>query len=146
MGAMWHKLGAMLGGMIAVLVTACIVAALAIAPAQAAPNGRVCGLIRADIPYSRDPHGGQRWRVYVYGAASCHTAERALDAVMHLHGVNHSNGFEDNSYVTYRGWSCPYGQMGTQVCFLGTPSKPRVQASALDCSVVKCPVDKAPSF
>ncbi len=129
-----------------VLAIAFVVAALVVIPAQAASSRRVCGLIYARVPSSADPHGGKPWRVYVSGMASCHTAERTLNAVMHLHGTNHFNGYESNSYVTYRGWTCPYGQMGSQVCFLGSTRRPRARALARNCTTVKCPATKAPSF
>jgi len=103
-----------------VLAIAFVVASSVVVPVQAASNRRVCGLIHAHVPYSADPHGGKPWRIYVSGVTSCHVAEQTLNAVMHLRGANHFNGYESNSYVTYRGWTCPYGQMGSQVCFLGS--------------------------
>ncbi len=65
---------------------------------------------------------------------------------MHLHGKNHDNGAENNSYFTYGDWTCPYGQMGTQICVLGSPSHPRAKALAEQCSEVHCPARRAPAF
>ncbi len=115
------------------------------APARDASSGRVCGHLHAVVPYSTTG-GGPAWRVYVRGDASCGAASGTLNAVMHLHAKNHDNGSESNSYFTYSGWTCPYGQMGSQVCFLGSPSHPRARALALRCSEVPCPARRAPDF
>ncbi len=115
------------------------------APAQDAAGGRVCGFLHARVPYST-AGGGPAWRVYVRGGASCGAAAGPLNAVLHLQGVNHDNGSESNSYFTYGDWTCPYGQMGSQVCFLGSPSHPRARALALRCSEVRCPTGRAPDF
>lgn len=114
-------------------------------PARDAAGGRVCGVLHARVPYS-SAGGGPTWRVYVRGVASCGAASGTLDAVMHLHAKNHDNGSESNSYFTYGDWTCPYGQMGSQACFLGSPSHPRARALALRCSEVRCPTRRAPDF
>ncbi len=115
------------------------------APARDAAGGRVCGLLHVRVPYS-SAGGGPAWRAYVRGNASCQTASTTLDAVMHLRGKNHDNGAESNSYFVYGHWTCPYGQMGSQVCLLGSPSHPRARALALRCSEVRCPARRAPDF
>lgn len=122
----------------------CVAAALA-SSAHAVPRSQVCGFVHARVPYSRAT-GGPTWRIYVRGEASCPAATRALDAVMHLRGVNHSNGFESNSYFTYGGWTCPYGQMGLQLCFLGSSGHERAKALARRCSEVSCPAHRVPVF
>lgn len=133
------------GSIRAVAVAACAFAAVGLAgPAQGAAHGKVCGSLHARVPYSRAP-GGPLWRVYVRGNAPCRSAVRALGAVMHLHGANHSGGSEVNSYFTYEGWTCPYGQMGIQTCFLGPSSHPRASAFADRCSQAPCPVDRVPA-
>jgi hypothetical protein len=108
-------------------------------------GGRVCGLLHARVPYAT-AGGGPVWRVYSHGNVSCRNAAAVLDAVMHLHGQDHSHGFESNSYFTYRGWTCPYGQMGSQVCFLGSTRHPRAEAWALRCSENPCPTDRPPDL
>jgi hypothetical protein len=126
------------------LVILTLGAALAAVPAADAVNARTCGYIHASVPYSQHGHA-DRWRVYVWGSASCEDAETVLDAVMHLHGNTHNGGSEASSYITDRGWLCPFGNMGQQSCELPTrlPSHPpiRAHAVALDCSVVAggCP-------
>lgn len=110
---------------------AALVATVLAVPAAAASTGRSCGVIHAHVPYSHNPHGGKSWRVHVSGQASCRTAEQTLDAVMHLHGIDHYHGLEANSFWTYKGWTCPYGQMGVQTCYLGPAAKPRAEAYAL---------------
>jgi hypothetical protein len=121
-----------------------LVAALSAVPAAGAVNARTCGYIHASVPYTQHGHA-DRWRVYVWGSASCTDAETVLDAVMHLHGKVHEGGSEAGSYTTDRGWLCPFGNMGQQSCLLPTrlPDHPpiRAHAIALDCSVVAggCP-------
>lgn len=129
---------------LAIVATAC--ACLSAALPAAGASGPVashsssvttCGFIHASVPYS--PHGtGQRWRVYVTGAASCASAVAMLDAVMHLHASQHDGASEADSYFTYNRWLCPFGNMGLQSCELPTrlPAHPpiRARALALDCA------------
>ena len=94
------------------------------------------------MPYSS--HGqADRWRVYVKGAASCATAVRVLDAVMHLRGRRHLGDAEANSYFTFAGWLCPFGAMGVQSCELPMrlPAHPPIRAHALamNCTTSRCP-------
>jgi hypothetical protein len=101
------------------------------------PSVTTCGFIRASVPYT--PHGtGQRWRVYVTGAASCSSAVGVLDAVMHLQARQHVGASEADSYFTHNRWLCPFGNMGLQSCELPTrlPAHPpiRAHALALDCA------------
>lgn len=103
-----------------------------------------CGYVHASVPYT--PHGqAEKWRVYVKGDASCATAVKILDAVMHLHGKQHLGSSQAGSYFTYDGWLCPFGDMGTQVCELPThlPAQEpiRAHALALDCTTPErgCP-------
>ncbi len=134
--------------MLAILAVVAVVAASAPAGAgatAASGAGRVCGLLHARVPYAT-AGGGPVWRVYSHGNVSCRNAAAVLDAVMHLHGEDHFHGFESNSYFTYRGWTCPYGQMGSQVCFLGPTSHPRAEIWALRCSENPCPTDRPPAL
>jgi hypothetical protein len=99
---------------------------------------RTCGYIYASVPYSAHGHG-ERWRVYLQGAASCETAQATLNAVMHLRAKPHFGRSEAGSYFTYAGWLCPFGLMGVQICELPTrlPAQPPIRARALarDCDV-----------
>lgn len=112
---------------------------------QSATGGHVCGFFHAHVPYSA-LSGGPRWRAYVRGATSCSAATNTLDAVMHHRGTDHFNGSESNSYITYRNWTCPYGQMGVQLCFLGSTRHPRARALAHRCSETPCPSNRVPTF
>jgi hypothetical protein len=121
-------------------------ASLALVAGANASEARTCGYIHASVPYST--HGqADRWRVYVTGAASCATAVKVLDAVMHLHGSQHEGATEAGSYSTYAGWLCPVGAMGFQTCELPTrlPLHPPIRAHALarDCDTPPsgCPAD-----
>jgi hypothetical protein len=112
----------------------------------ASADARTCGYIHASVPYTT--HGqADRWRVYVDGSASCATAVKVLDAVMHLHGKPHEGASEANSYSTYAGWLCPFGAMGFQTCELPTrlPAQAPIRAHALarDCDTPPdgCPAD-----
>jgi hypothetical protein len=119
------------------------------ASAASAPASSRCGVIRASTPYSRHGHS-EEWRVYRTGDVSCQTAERTLDAVMHLQAKQHVGASEAGSYFTYKGWTCPFGDMGQQLCDLfpghSLSGHPRAQALALNCAVVDggCP-KRAPS-
>ncbi len=96
-----------------------------------------CGYIRASVPYTRQGTAA-RWRVYVAGAASCASAAKVLDAVMHLQARRHLGSSEAGSYFTDGGWLCPFGNMGSQTCELPArlPARPpiRAHALALDCA------------
>jgi len=127
------------------LVAVLALAGLACTPAWASDGSGVCGFLHARVPYSTRA-GGPAWRVYVRGQISCGAGTEALAAIMHRRGHNHGNGSEANSYFTYRGWTCPYGQMGSQFCFMGSARKPRARALALRCSEVQCPSAAPPAY
>ena len=82
------------------------------APAFGATAGaaRQCGFVRASVPYSHHGHH-DRWRIYVKGATSCASARDALNAVLHLNATPHYGTDNANSYFTFRGWTCDFGQM-----------------------------------
>jgi hypothetical protein len=115
---------------------------------QAATKGRVCGTLRASLPYSR--HGSaDRWRVYVSGSASCRGAEETLDAVMHERATLHQGQSEAATYFSYRSWSCPAGNMGVQTCVKPHRTPPyAAQALAVDCHLNphECSAVKPPSW
>jgi hypothetical protein len=112
---------------------------------SAAASGRVCGFIRASVPYSH--HGNSNhWRVYVTGATSCHAAEEALDAVMHRRGAIHEGRDEAHSFFIYRAWTCPFGHMGFQACNQPGRSPYRARALAVKCAENGCPSNRPPSY
>lgn len=105
-----------------------------------AAQPRTCGFIRGSVPYSR--HGNHdRWRVYVKGAATCNTAKRVLSAVLHLKATPHVGPNDATSYFTYRAWTCGFGNMGGQGCWLPAHPPYRAVAVALDCTIagIGCP-------
>jgi hypothetical protein len=129
------------------LALALTAAVLLSAPLTDASVSGTCGFIRASTPYSR--HGRRdKWRVYITGATSCRTAQQTLDAVMHLEAKEHLGADEAHSFFTYRGWSCPFGDMGSQSCVLPARRSPKAQALALDCAVVAggCPTRVPPGY
>jgi hypothetical protein len=118
---------------------------LALAQGASASGRRVCGSIRASIPYAR--HGNaQRWRVYVSGSASCQSAEAVLGEVMHLQAAQHVGRSEASSYFTAGSWRCPFGNMGVQTCELPAHAPYRAQALAVECSLNACPSSRPPSY
>lgn len=130
---------ALLALILAAAALSALPAAAASGPAARSSSVTTCGFIHASVPYSS--HGtGQRWRVYVTGAASCSGAVGVLDAVMHLRARQHVGLSEADSYFSYNRWSCPFGDMGLQSCELPTslPAHPpiRAHALALDCATV----------
>lgn len=110
-----------------------------------ASNARVCGFVKASVPYAR--HGNaNRWRVYVSGTTTCHAAEEALTAAMHLNAVQHVGRSDADSYFTFRSWRCPFGNMGFQVC--NSPGRPpfRARVLAIECSITACPSTRPPTY
>lgn len=106
------------------------------ADASAAHNATAsvgrCGELHASVPYSR--HGNRyRWGVYVIGSQACHPARLTLNAVMHLRAAQHVGTDNANSYFTFHGWRCDFGQMGAQACWTPSTRPYRVQALALAC-------------
>jgi hypothetical protein len=113
--------------------------------ATALRTGRVCGYVHASVPYSR--HGtADRWRVYAAGATSCHSAEEALSAVMHLRGTVHEGRDEAHSYMTYGDWHCPFGHMGYQQCEIPSRAPFQAEALAVECAENGCPSRRPPSY
>jgi hypothetical protein len=125
--------------------TTLVLLMLAIAPTASASGRRVCGFIRASVPYTA--HGdSHRWRVYVGGATTCNSAEQALTAVMHLRATVHDGGDEADSYFSFGSWHCPFGNMGFQSCEVPARHPYRAQALAVECSLNACPSSSPPRF
>ena len=118
------------------------------AGSQASGKGRVCGTLRASVPYSL--HGSKdRWRVYVSGSTSCGAAEATLNAVMHLRAKLHQGKDEAETYSSYGSWSCPAGDMGIQYCVKPRRTPPySAQTVAVDCRINphECSASKPPSW
>lgn len=91
-----------------------------------------CGYIHASVPYSRK---GSRyeWGVYTVGKSTCGRARTVLSAVMHLRGTAHNGSDNADSYLSYQGWRCDFGQMGSQACWTPARRPYQAQALALNC-------------
>jgi hypothetical protein len=113
---------------------------MALAPGAGASGNHRCGLLHASTPYSRHGHR-EPWRVYIAGATSCKTAEETLNAVLHMEAKTHSGSSEADSFFTYKGWTCPFGNMGSQLCDIPSHAPFKALALALNCDVVAggCP-------
>jgi hypothetical protein len=112
--------------------------------ADASSNVPSCGSLRASVPYSHHGHH-DFWRVYVLGSTPCARAVNALKVVMHLGGAIHYGSSMATSYTDYRGWRCPFGQMGGQYCFRPKHPPYQTRAVALDCRV-SCPASIPRSY
>jgi hypothetical protein len=100
---------------------------------EASPGATTqCGFVHASVPYSHRGHH-DRWRVYAQGNASCAAARGVLSAVLHLNAAAHYGSDNANSYFTYRGWTCDFGQMGFQSCWRPRHRPYQAGALALDC-------------
>jgi hypothetical protein len=115
-------------------------ALLFMASADAASSVRDCGFLRASVPYSHHGHR-DRWRTYVTGNASCSSAQGALNAVLHLNAKMHVRSNDADSYFSYHGWRCAFGNMGFQSCILPSHRPYRAKALAIDCATATggCP-------
>ena len=110
------------------------------APEAGAAGNTQCGFVHASVPYSHHGHH-DRWRIYVRGHASCATARGVLNAVLHLQATAHNGSDNANSYFSYQGWTCDFGQMGFQSCWRPRHRPFRAGALALDCATASggCP-------
>jgi hypothetical protein len=115
------------------VITACSVAGLALVAtgtAGASSSGKVPRCEKVTVK-------GKRWGVYVAkGKVGCTAAGAVLKGVLAGKGTNIDNGSSANSYIVYKGWLCPYYQMGIVTCEYAT--KPVAHASrqifGLSCS------------
>lgn len=87
---------------------------------------------------------GAKYGVYIAdGHVKCGVAVGILKAVDSGKGKIVNNGDSANSYVLYRGWLCPFGNMGEQTCeHSGHPvNNPSQDIASLSCSIERgCPV------
>ncbi len=81
--------------------------------------------------------GAKTYGVYIAdGKVACSAAEGILKAIAGGHGTKVAKANSASSYVLYRGWLCPYGNMGEQTCEHATHpvSKPSQDIASLSCS------------
>jgi hypothetical protein len=98
------------------VITACSVAGLSLLAAgtAGASPGKAPRCERVTVK-------GKRWGVYVAkGKVGCATAGAVLKGVLANKGTYVNNGSSANSYVLYKGWLCPYDQMGIVTCEFAT--------------------------
>lgn len=87
---------------------------------------------------------GAEYGVYIAdGHVNCGTATRVLKAIDSGKGKIVEHGSSADSYVLYKGWLCPFGNMGEQTCeHSGHPvNNPSQDIASLSCSIERgCPV------
>ncbi|HEY3866125.1 MAG TPA: hypothetical protein VGL54_08585 [Solirubrobacteraceae bacterium] len=90
---------------------------------------------------------GTEYGVYIAaGHVRCSVATGILKAVDGGKGKIVNNGNSANSYVLYRGWLCPFGNMGEQTCEHSNHpvNNPRQDIASLACAIERgCPVRAA---
>jgi hypothetical protein len=71
-----------------------------------------------------------------------------LAAVTHLEASEHLGNNDATSYFIYRGWRCPFGDMGFQSCRIPARAPYRAKILALDCSIASggCPRRLPPGY
>jgi hypothetical protein len=94
--------------------------------------------------YSGGPSGNTTIAVYVTkGSVSCGTAVLITRGLAYGNGTIHYGSDSADTYVRYRGWICPAGNMGATSCFKGSRlvRNPRSAFLSLECSVATsgCP-------
>jgi hypothetical protein len=87
---------------------------------------------------------GTEYGVYIAdGHVKCSVATTVLQAIDSGKGKIVEHGSSADSYVLYRGWLCPFGNMGEQTCeHSGHPvNHPSQDIASLSCSIERgCPV------
>jgi hypothetical protein len=90
---------------------------------------------------------GPEYGVYIAdGHVSCRVAVGILRAVDSGKGKIVQHGSSADSYVLYRGWLCPFGNMGEQTCEHSRHpvNNPSQDIASLACSIERgCPVRAA---
>jgi hypothetical protein len=125
---------------------------LAAAQSQARPaahNVR-CATFQAPNMYSGGPQGNTTFAVYVTrGSVSCGNAVLITRGLAYGNGTIHYGRDSLHTYIRYRGWICPAGNMGATGCFKGSRPvrNPRTAFVSLECSVATsgCPA-RLPSY
>jgi hypothetical protein len=90
---------------------------------------------------------GAEYGVYIAdGHVNCGAATGILKAIASGKGKIVNHGSSANSYVLYRGWLCPFGNMGEQTCEHSSHpvNNPSEDIASLSCSIERgCPVRAA---
>jgi hypothetical protein len=82
-----------------------------------------CGTVTG----GNDDFQGQTLTVYAGAGVSCATATTVMSDLSAGKATNHQGASDASSYFIVDGWTCPYGNMGAQVCSKGSQ---QVQAYA----------------
>jgi hypothetical protein len=116
-------------------VTACSVTLASQAIASDTHSASRCGTFHAK---------GSEYGVYIAdGHVKCSVATAVLQAIDSGEGKIVEHGSSADSYVLYKGWLCPFGNMGEQTCeHSGRPVEdPSQDIASLSCSIERgCPV------
>jgi hypothetical protein len=127
----------------AVCVLACVAAACSIALAPQASASGTHTSSRCATFHAR----GAEYGVYIAdGHVGCNVATAVLRAVDSGKGKVVNNGNSANSYVLYKGWLCPFGNMGEQTCEHSRQpvNNPSQDIASLSCSIERgCPARAA---
>jgi hypothetical protein len=123
----------------AAAILACLAAcSVALAPQASASDTHLasrCGTFHAK---------GAEYGVYIAdGHVKCSVATAVLRAIDSGKGKIVEHGSSADSYVLYKGWLCPFGNMGEQTCeHSGHPvNNPSQDIASLSCSIERgCPV------
>jgi hypothetical protein len=119
---------------------ACIAAACSIA---LAPQASASGTHLASRCATFHARGAEYGAYIADGHVKCSVAVGILEAVDSGKGKIVEHGSSADSYVLYRGWLCPFGNMGEQTCeHSGHPvNNPSQDIASLSCSIERgCPV------
>ncbi len=125
----------------------CVYAGDVPAAASSTPPNPACQAVAVHPRVSRCAtfHArGSKYGVYIAdGHVKCSVAVRILTAVDSGKGKIVEHGSSAGSYVLYRGWLCPFGNMGEQTCeHSGRPvNNPSQDIASLSCAIERgCPV------
>jgi hypothetical protein len=118
-----------------VCLAACSVALTSQAIASDTHSASRCGTFHAK---------GAEYGVYIAdGHVNCGAATGILKAIAGGKGKIVNRGSSADSYVLYRGWLCPFGNMGEQTCEHSSRpvNNPTEDIASLSCSIERgCPV------
>jgi hypothetical protein len=121
----------------------CLAAACSVALAPQASASGTHSVSRCATFHAK----GSRYGVYIAdGHVKCSVAVGILEAVDSGKGKIVEHGSSADSYVLFRGWLCPFGNMGEQTCeHSGHPvNNPSQDIASLSCSIERgCPVRAA---
>jgi hypothetical protein len=84
-------------------------------PTSPPPLGPPCGTVTG----GPDDYQGAMLTVRASAGVSCATAIRLLTNLSAGRAATHQGSADANSWFALDGWTCPYGNMGTQSCYKG---------------------------